>query len=407
MKHTLPRRYIRTISDEAAADQGYYIDEAQGRFVCDWIQKYCRQSKGEFAGKPVELMQWQIEDFLMPLFSWMRPDGTRRFTQALLFIPKKNGKSTLVSALGCYFLVADGENGAEVYSAAGDIKQARIIFNESANMVDQSPKLADICKVLRSHKEIQFRTKVKGTLWTGSFSALSADVETKHGFNVSALLFDELHTQPNRRLWDTLQYGVASRRQPMTIALTTAGEDIISLCYDVYDYGKKLLDSKSRIVDLSFFPLIYEAEKEAKWDDETTWAATNPSYGVTLNPKYFHDAITRIREIPSELNSFLRLHLNIWTQDQDSWLDLDAWDRCAMPIDWDEFNSKPCYMGLDLSSTLDLTAFVLVFADDNENYYLKPYFWIPRDNMIKRQRRDRVPYDVWVREGYVTATPGA
>jgi phage terminase large subunit-like protein len=188
--------------------------------------------------------------------------------------------------------------------------------------------------------------------------------------------------------------------------MSTAGMDTNSICFEVYDYARKLLDPGGELVDTAFYPVVYEAPRDAAWDDEAVWRAANPSYGITLNEVYFHECLVRIREMPSELLAFQRLHLNWWTQTETAWLELRTWDAAKPGPSEEELIGRKCYGGLDLSTSIDLTAFVLVFPLDDGRFAVLPRYWIPQDGMLERQRRDRVPYDVWARRGYVRCTPG-
>jgi len=395
-------KWIRTASDEAAIDEGCWFDASAGLWTCSWIEQHCRLSKGKkFAGKRMILLPW-MREYIMPLFSWKRPDGTRRFTESLLFIAKKNAKTTLGAALAAYMLIGDGEAGAEVYTAAGDRAQAALCFTISANMIEQSPALNRVARIFRGMKEI----KVAKT--RSLFKALSADAPTKHGLDISALFFDELHTQPDRDLFDTLVDGVVSREQPLIQSMTTAGTMIPSLCHETYEYAKRLLDPKSGVADTSFFPVVYETPKEMDWRDPAAWRMANPSFGVTINEQYFHNKIKRVEEVPSTEASFRQLHLNQWVQAAETWLDMEAWDdpEQAKPLDVAALKGRPCYGGLDLSSSQDLTAFSLVFPLDDGRFAVLCWFWIPADNMAVRQRKDRVPYVLWRDQEHIFATPG-
>jgi len=309
-------------------------------------------------------------------------------------VPKKNGKSTLFSGLSLYLLAGDGEQGAEVYSAAVDRDQASIVYNEAANMVEASPALISRLGVVRSTKRITF---VK----TRSFyKALSADVPAKEGLNASAVLIDELHAQRTRELWDTLRYAGASREQPLHLSVTTAGFDRLSICWEQHEYARQVLDGT--IQDGAFFGFISAAAPEDDWTDPEVWQATNPSFGITLSADQFAEDCREAQESPAKENSFRRYRLNQWTEQDVRWLSMEKWDACeGAPVNLEKC---VCWAGLDLSSTQDITALVLVFRD-NERYIALPFFWVP-EGARQRARRDRVPYDQWIAEEHIEATPG-
>lgn len=383
--------WIRTKSDEAAWDLGYRPDPKAADRVRLFFDRFLRQSKGEWAGKPFELLDWQWRDIVRPLFAWRRPDGTRRFRQAYVEIPKKNGKSTLCAGLGLYLLIGDGEPGAEVYSAAADRRQASIIYQEMLAMVEASPELSSYIATLPSKKRLDFRKT------HSFFEALSADAKTKEGFNVSGLLFDELHTQPNRKLWDTLEYAGAARRQPLRICITTAGHDRESICWHEHTRAVRIL--KGEQVDPHFLAVVYAAGQEDDWRSEETWRKANPSYGVTIKPDEMRAACAEAQLDPQKENAFRRYRLNQWTEQEIRWLGVDLWDACETAPEF----VGPAYGGLDLSATTDLTAFVLYFP---KTHSLLPTFWVPASACKKRERLNKDRLDEWVSKKLIRATPG-
>src|SRR5262249_35308853 len=286
-----------------------------------------------------------------PLLGGKRADGTRRYREAYIEVPKKNGKSTLAAGIALYMLFADGEIGAEVYSCAGDKDQARIVFNDAKLMRAMSPELRK--------RSRPFKDSIAVLQTASKYQGLSSDAPTKHGLNPHAILFDELHVQPNRELWDTVTTGVAARRQPLTIAITTAGYDRASLCWEKHDYALKVLDGS--IADPHFLAVIWAADEQDDWRDEATWAKANPNYGVSVKPEYFRGQVQKAENSLAYLNTSKRLHLNLWTESLTRWLPPDAWQACGGPAELGTLEGRPCFAGLDLSTTTDLTAFVLLF----------------------------------------------
>jgi phage terminase large subunit-like protein len=387
--------WIRSEADERAVLDGCWFDLKAAERVRTFFRQFLRHSKGQWAGKPFELLDWQWRDIVAPLFGWKRADGTRRFRRGYIEVPKKNGKSTLFSGLSLYLLAGDGEQGAEIYSAAVDRDQASIVYTEAANMVEASPALSSRLGVVRSTKRITF-------LKTRSFyKALSADVPAKEGLNAHAVLIDELHAQRSRELWDTLRYAGASREQPLHLSVTTAGFDRLSICWEQHQYAEHVLSGQ--IEDSAFFPYISAAAQDDDWTDPEVWQQANPSFGITLSADQFAEDCREAQESPAKENSFRRYRLNQWTEQDVRWINMAKWDACGeITADLDK---KECFGGLDLSSTTDLTAFVLVFPADGW-FDVLAWFWVPEEGAKRRERRDRVPYSQWIRDEYIEATPG-
>jgi phage terminase large subunit-like protein len=356
-------------------------------------------TKGRWSGQPFNLRAWQ-EALLRRLFV-TDDQGARLIRQMLLMVPRKNGKSNLCAALAIDGLLWDHEPGAEVYSAAADRDQAAIVFNIAAQMIRNDPRLLAVCDIHDSHKRILHRA-------SGSvYRAISAESYTKFGYNGSRIIYDELHAAPNRDLWDVLASSVGARDQPLLIAISTAGYDRHSILWEVYDHARKVLENPA--LDPSFLAVLYEAPLDADWTAEDTWHACNPALGDFRSLEEMRQACARARQIPASENSFRRLYLNQWTEQSTRWLPLLAWDRCtAEPGDLD---GRQVYMGLDLSSTTDLTALVGIFPDELKSgggygYDVKAEFFVPAGRLHDRINRDRVPYDVFIRNGWITATDG-
>jgi len=376
--------------DPWANTKGLYFDVEIARRICDFFPSNFKHCKGEWAGKPFELQKWQ-KQYIGHLFGWKRErDGLRRFRTSLLYIPKKNGKTQLGSAIGLILLCADNEPGAEVYSTAGDTEQAKIIFDAASEMVEQNATLRRALKVFTGYKAMKHeRTQ---SYW----KVLSSESKTKHGPNVHGLLIDELHVQRNTELIDTLTAGVVSRRQPLIIYMTTADHAGPSVCNDEYDYACKVRDGV--IKDAEYLPVIYEAKVDDDWTSEKIWRKANPNYGVTLPPNYFKSLVKKAKERPTEEYKFKRLHLNIQTKTQARWLDMGKWDESGAKIKIEELEGKECYAGLDLSSSIDISTFVMFFPEFNACI---PKFWVPKGTAAKR-----IEYEQWEREKYLTITEG-
>jgi phage terminase large subunit-like protein len=372
--------WIRSPRDEKAVLEGCRFDIRAAERVRTFFTKFLRHSKGQWAGQPFALLDWQWREVVAPLFGWKRADGTRRYRRAYIEVPKKNGKSALFSGLSLYLLAADGEPGAEVYSAAVDRDQASIVFNEAANMVEVSPQLSSRLNVVRSMKRIVMPRS------RSFYKALSADVPAKEGLNAHAVLIDELHAQKTRLLWDTLRYTGAARRQPLHLSITTAGFDHHSICWEQHDYAEKVLDGT--IEDSSFLPFIAAAGAEDDWTSPEVWRKANPSFAVTINPEQFAEDCREAQESPAKENSFRRYRLNQWTEQEVRWLNMEKWDACATPLG--DLGRRPCYAGLDLSSTTDITALVLVFPNE-DRYDVLPLFWVRAPEVSRQAPRRNLP----------------
>ena len=356
-------------------------------------------TKGPHAGETFRLRPWQEHQIIRPLFAIDPATGRRRYRTCLLMLPRKNGKTELCAALAIDGLLFDGEIGAEVYSAAADKDQAALCFNVAAQMIRNDDELAAACEIIDSQKRIVHRK-------SGSvYRAISAEAYSKHGFNASRVIYDELHAAPTRDLWDVLATSTGARAQPLVIAISTAGYDRHSILYELYQHGKRVLEAPER--DPSFLPIIWEAPPEADWRDESVWAAANPALGDFRSLEEVRALARRAQEIPAQENAFRRLYLNQWTEQDTRWIALEAWDACRAPVDLEALAGRRCYVGLDLSTTKDLTAAVAVFPDDDgAGCAVLAQFFVPADTIPTRVVRDRVPYDEWARRGHLVATPG-
>ena len=376
-----------------------YYDKEYADFSVAFIESLCH-TKGTWAGKRFELMDWQ-EQIIRDLFGILKPNGYRQFNTAYIEIPKKNGKSELAAAVALLLTCGDGEQRAEVYGAAADRQQASIVFDVAADMVRMCPALNKRVKILASQKRLIYEP-------TNSFyQVLSAEAYSKHGFNVHGVVFDELHSQPNRKLYDVLTKGSGdARMQPLFFLITTAGTDTHSICYEVHQKAQDIIDGRK--IDPTFYPVIYGADDTEDWTSPKVWKKCNPSLGETIGMDKVKTACESAKQNPGEENSFRQLRLNQWVKQAVRWMPMDKWDKCAFAVNEEQLKGRVCYGGLDLSSTTDITAFVLVFPplDEEDKYIILPYFWIPEDTLDLRVKRDHVPYNVWQRQGYLQTTEG-
>lgn len=359
-----------------------------------------KHTKGKWDGKPFFLLPWQ-EQIVRDIFGIVNAEGKRQFRSAYIEIPKKNGKSELAAAIALYLLYGDGEASAEVYSCANDRSQASIVFDVAKRMVEKSPALLKRSKIAAATKRIvNYRN-------AGFYQVLSAETGTKHGLNISGLVFDEIHAQPNRKLYDVMTKGSGdAREQPLFFIITTAGTDKESICYELHTKALDIMNGRK--IDHSFYPVIYGLSDGDDWNDEANWYKANPSLGYTISIDRVRDAYRDALENPAEENVFKQLRLNIWTNSTVVWIPEHIYERGNLPIKPAELEGRNCYAGLDLSSTSDITALVLVFPPrtEHEKYIVLPFFWLPEETLELRCRRDHVLYDVWQRQGYILTTEG-
>lgn len=376
--------------------EGFSFDQDKASRAVDFFAGFLKHQKGLKAGEAFELLPWQ-RDLLSTIFGWVDQDGRRRYRRVWLEIPRKNGKSTLSSGLGLFLLFGDGEQSAEVVSAAGDREQAGIVFDVAKGMVQGDPMLSKLAKVLR--REIRYER-------TGSaFRVISSDAGTKHGMNLSGLIADEVHVWPNRDLFDTLHTSMGARSQPLSVCITTAGHSRTSIAWEQHDYALKVRDGT--IKDPRFLPVVYAAPEGSDWTKPETWEAANPSLGVSISRDYLEQECQRAKEVPGYVNTFLRLHLNVWTEQETRWLPMDKWDDAGeTQIEAEKLRGRECWVALDLGSTQDTTALVAVFPEPDGSVKVLPWFFLPKENIESRERRDRLPYRAWAHEGHIHLTPG-
>lgn len=375
------------------------FDEGKARRTVEFIN-CLKHTKGRWRGQPFELLPWQ-EKIIRDVFGTVKENGYRQYNTAYVEIPKKNGKSELAAGVALYMTCGDNEWGAEVYGCASDRQQASIVFDVAVDMVDQCPALKKRIKPVMSVKRLVYQP-------TNSFyQVLSAEAYTKHGLNVHAVIFDELHSQPNRELFDVMTKGSGdARTQPLFFLITTAGTDRHSVCFEQHQKAEDII--LGRKIDDTFYPVIYGASDEDDWTSEKVWYDANPSLGYTIDIEKVRNACMSAMDNPAEENIFRQLRLNQWVKQSTRWMQMEKWDACGFPVDERELLGRECFGGLDLSSTTDITALVLVFPPrtEDEKYILLPYFWIPEENMRLRVRRDHVPYDVWEQQGFLKTTEG-
>ena len=376
-----------------------HYDKAKADRAVKFIENLCH-TKGKWAGKRFWLLPWQ-EQLIRDIFGIVKPDGYRQFRTAFVEICKKVGKSELAAAVALYVLYADNEPSAEVYGAAADRQQASIVFDVAKQMVEMSPALLKRSKLMTATKRIVNYGN------SGYYQVLSAEVGGKHGFSVSGLVFDEIHTQPNRQLYDVLTKGSSDARQnPLHFIITTAGTDRHSITYELHTKAVDILEG--RRVDPTFYPVVYGLKDDEDWEDEANWYKVNPSLGYTVDIERLRDAYREAKQNPADEVTFKWLRLNMWVSSTVAWIPDAIFMKGNEEIDLPALEGRDCYGGLDLSSTGDITALVLMFPprDEDEKYILLPFFWVPEETIPQRVKAASVPYDIWEKQGYLLSTEG-
>lgn len=380
----------------SSSSADYYFDENEALKVTRFFEGMLTHPKGG-SGKPKKfiLEPWQKE-FVTNLVSWKsKKTGLRKHRQAYCEIPRKNGKTTLATGVLLYMLLVDKENGKEVYSAATTRDQAGLVFEIAAEMVRNATALASRCEIIKSKKRI--------VTPDGYFQACSAEAGALHGTNPHCVIFDELHLQKTREMWEAFHTGFGSRSQPLFLAITTAGHDRSSVCWEQHEYARNII--AGNISDDTFYPLLFGAAPEDDWTDENVWEKANPCLDVSLSRDYLKAECKQAQEIPGLENSFRRLHLNQWTEQEMRLIQMSDWDKCEAPILLDDFDGRACFGGLDLASTRDITAFVLLFPREN-GVDVFPWFWIPEENIDRRAAQDQRVIRNFADQGFVEITEG-
>lgn len=376
-----------------------HYDKKKADRAVTFIENLCH-TKGKWAGTPFWLLPWQ-EQLIRDIFGIVKTDGNRQFRTAFVEICKKVGKSELAAAVALYLLYADNEPSAEVYGAAADRQQASIVFDVAKQMVEMSPALMKRSKLMGATKRIVNYSNA------GYYQVLSAEVGGKHGFSVSGLVFDEIHTQPNRQLYDVLTKGSSDARQnPLHFIITTTGNDRHSIAYELHTKAVDILEG--RRVDPTFYPVVYGLKDDEDWEDEANWYKVNPSLGYTVDIERLRDSYREAKQNPADEITFKWLRCNMWVSSTVAWIPDAIYMRGNESIEAASLEGRDCYAGLDLSSTGDITALVLIFPprDENEKYVLLPYFWIPEETIPRRVKANSVPYDIWEKQGYIMSTEG-
>lgn len=402
------RKWVKTENDRRAVIEGCRFDLTAAQRVAYFFRRFLKHSKGEYAGKPFELLDWQWEHLIAPTFGWKKPDGDgwkRRIRFLKVYIPKKNGKSTLCAGIGTYLFMGDNEAGSEVYTTATKQAQARIVHGEAENMIKTSPQLLREVRINRTTKIISYENQ------HATYTCLSRDGPGIEGINPHGLIFDEIHAWKDQQFWDALRYATAARSQPLSVVISTAGEfNKDGIGYRDYTFAKKVRDGE--IEDDAVQVFIAEAEAEDDITDPKVHKKANPSYGSTIKPDEMAREARIANENPHERLGFQRYRLNIWTQSLTSFFDIVDWDACCDEMDpadlAEMLKGRRCFGGLDLASREDIAAWVLLFppTEEDDKWRMLERYFIPGDNALDRERKDSVTYVAWGNRGWLNLTQG-
>lgn len=397
-------RHVHDLAHGHERGLSFDPDDAQRVLSFIGLLRHSKGKWGKLGGERIILEPWQ-QFIIWCVFGWKRSaTGLRRFRTLYKEVARKNGKSTIGAAIGLYLAFADGEPGAEVYSAATKRDQSRIVHQEAIRMVRKNPLLKKYVRIYKDNLNFE-QTSSK-------YMPLGADSDSTDGLNVHGVIADELHQWKSREMWDVLETATGSREQPLMVAITTAGMDRQGVCYEKHEYTRKVLEGwkDGSFEDDTWFGIIFTLDDGDDWRDETCWSKANPNLGVSKNLDDLQMKAKRAGQMTAALNNFLRRELNVWVQGEVKWMNMEAWRTCGGNVPALELPKRlagmTAYGGLDLSSSSDITAFVMVFLDEDDNIYVLCRFWIPEDQMLIRTRDQGTHYEEWVRQGYIEATPG-
>lgn len=373
-------------------NQNFIFDEKKAQRVLEFYPDHIRHVKGDLAGKPYELSDW--EGFiLINLFGFVDKNGLRRFRTAYIEVARKNSKSTFCSGIALYLTAFDGEGGAEVYSAATTRDQARIVFGDARTMIQKS---APLKKVFGFHK-----LNIHHMKSASKFEPLSSDAGTLDGLNIHGAILDEIHAHKTREVWDVIETATGARLQPLLVAITTAGFNKQGIGYEQREYVTKVLNGVAD--DDTYFGIIFTLDEKDDPFDEQNWVKANPNLGRSKQIDDMRRLAKKALEMPAARNNFLTKHLNIWVNAETAWLDMAKWDK--LPINTSELSKFPCFIGMDLANKLDIAALVAVFQDGKKIHY-KCKFYLPENQIYNKSRNIGNLYQTWADQGYLILTDG-
>ena len=388
--------YAGLVSDIEKPLGGYIFDERRANKPIEFIERFCKHSKGEWAGQPVNLELFQ-KAYIAALFGFVhKGTGLRRYRETLFMVARKNGKSTMLAGLALYMLIADGEPGAEVYSTATKKDQARIIFDETHNMVKQSP---DLSRAIKKRKSDLYFDRCMS-----KFQPLGKNSDTLDGLNAHCVIIDELHGVKDRNLYEVMKQGQAARRQPLLIMITTSGTTRECIFDDIYSYACGIVDGT--FIDDAFLPIIYELDSRDEWTNPAAWMKANPGLGSIKKLTDLEGKVERAKISPKDLSGVLCKDFNVRETVSSAWLSFEAINNDDT-FDLERFRGVYAIGGADLSITTDLTCATLLMMDkETEQRFAAQMYWLPSDSFSERVQHDKIPYDKWKDRGLLRLCNG-
>lgn len=389
------RQYEKLVDDIKNPKDGYVFDRKRAEKPIAFIERFCKHSKGEWAGQPLRLELFQ-KAFISALFGFVdKKTGYRKYRETLLYVARKNGKSVLLSGIALYMLIADNEPGAEVYSVASKKDQAKIIFSETYNMVRQSPDLLQVVKKRKS--DLYFN------LTFSKFQPLGKNSDTLDGLNSSLVIIDELHSIKDRNLYEVMKQSQSARRQPLLVMITTAGTIRECIFDDMYKYACGVCDGT--IEDPHFLPILYELDAKDEWLDPMKWEKANPGLNHIKKLDDLISKVARAKQSPRDLTGVLVKDFNVIQTVASTWLTFDDINNTET-FSLERFKGYYCIGGADLSRSGDLTAATLLFMDKTEKRYVTQMYFLPKDNFEQRVHDEKIPYDKWLEAGLLRLCEG-
>jgi phage terminase large subunit-like protein len=377
----------------------YFFDDKTANTVVRYIEENVKHVKGDLAGKPFILEEWQKNDIIRPLFGWKHIDtGLRKYTSAYIEIPKKSGKSFLAASVACIFIDIEREGGSEIVGVAWGRKQAGLVFEATKQVIQKSPRLKSKCNIYRN--SITAPDHIGGLK---TYQILSKEAGGEDGINPQLAIIDELHVHKNNEVLEMVEKSQGARKQPLSFIITTAGSDLYGIGYQRHENAINV--AKGVTTDESQLVCVYGADYEDDPFKEETWIKANPNYNISIGQRAYEKEAAKAMVSASSLNSFKRYYLNIWTQSKDGWINDEIWNASQWEMDESILKDYPCYGGLDLSSRSDITAFSLVWQIDDK-FFSKNWFWLPEDKGTQSADTNNIQYREWVRDGHIEETSG-
>lgn len=395
------RIYKKLVDDIVSPIGEFEYSPERANHAIEFIENFCKHSKGKWGGKPIELELWQ-KAFIAAAFGFVHKiDGTRKYREVLLVVARKNGKSTIASGIGLYLQVADGEPGAEVYAVATKKDQAKLVWIDAKRMVTKSPALRKRIKPLVSELRADFNDS--------TFKPLGSDSETLDGLNVHGAMMDEIHAWKDKNLYDVIVDGTSSREQSLIFMITTAGtirEAVYDMKYEEAELLLNGLDDGDGYKDDRFLPIIYELDKREEWTDEKAWQKANPGLGTIKQIDQLRTKVNKAKSNNMLVKNLLTKDFNVRDTSVEAWMTFEALNNTAT-FDIEELKPRYAIGGADLSSSVDLTSACIAFMVPNdETVYYKHMYWLPEDLLEQRSNEDKIPYNIWHENGLLRTTPG-